>query len=206
MVLSKALNRPVRRRLLWWVVFLLSAAPAFLLLGLYFFDPRSLGIDATEVLLQETGEWSLRFLLVTLACSPLKRLGFKGAMRFRRMLGLFAFFYASIHLGTYLIGWIELDLTIFTEDLLRRPFIYLGVLTWIILTMLAVTSPKWAVKRLKKRWTTLHKAIYVAILLAWVHLWMQSRASALEPLVYLAFVLLLLGERVARKSLSHRRS
>lgn len=200
------LSRGLGRRLLWWSLFLLSAAPAMVLLSLYAFEPRKLGIDATEVLLQEMGEWALRFLLITLACSPLKRLGVKTLMRFRRMFGLFAAFYATLHLSTYLLGWIELDLQVFTEDLFKRPFIYLGMLAWFILLVLAATSPRWAVKKLRKRWVTLHKGIYLAVVLACIHLWLQSRASASEALVYLVLSLLLLGERLVRSAKARHRA
>lgn len=194
------------KRLRWWGVFLAAALPSVVLISLYMFNPRALGIDSTEVLLQESGEWALRFLLITLACSPLKRLGFKAVLKYRRMLGLFSFYYASIHMSTYLFGWIEFDLAQFGEDLIKRPFIYLGMLTWLILFVLAVTSPKWAVKKLRRHWLTLHKGIYLAIVLAWVHLWMQSRASAAEAVVYLAIVTLLLGERIYRSRVAKPRS
>lgn len=186
------------RRLLWWVVFITAASPAIVMLSLYLFDPRALGIDPIEGLLQQSGEWALRLLLVTLACSPLRRLGFKTVLRYRRMLGLFSFFYASIHLSTYLLGWIELDMATFAEDLVERPFIYLGMLTWTILLALAITSPKRMVKKLKRHWLTLHKGIYLAVVVAWVHLWLQSRASAGEAILYLLLATLLLGERIYR--------
>ncbi|EAR07688.1 sulfite oxidase heme-binding subunit YedZ [Reinekea blandensis] len=190
--------RFMRSRWAWWALFLLSAMPSLWLLSLYFFNPRALGIDATERLLQESGEWALRLLLITLACSPLKRIGIKWPLRYRRMFGLFAFYYATLHLSTYLFGWIELDMATFIDDLTKRPFIYLGMMTWIILLVLAATSPKWVVKALKQRWVILHKAVYLAIGLAWVHLWMQSRASAADALLYLAIIVVLLGERLLR--------
>ena len=167
----------------WWLVFTLAALPSAVLLGLYFFNPRALGIDAAEVVLQESGEWTLRFLLITLACSPLRRLGFKKAVRFRRMLGLFTFYYASIHLSIYIGGWIQWDWSTFLQDILDRPFIYLGMLGWVILFVLAITSPKFVVKKLKKHWSTLHKLVYPALALGWLHLFIQSRGSFSEATV-----------------------
>lgn len=189
----------MKKRLTWWLVFLTSLAPFLWLSMAWSFFPRSLGIDPIETVLQESGEWALRFLLFTLACSPLRRMGLKQVVRFRRMLGLYSYFYASLHLGTYLFGWIELDWVVFVEDLLERPFIYLGMIAWVILGILAVTSPKAMVKKLKRKWTILHRLVYVVILVAWVHLWMQSRASAGEALLYGLIVILLLGERIYRR-------
>jgi sulfoxide reductase heme-binding subunit YedZ len=189
----------MKKRVIWWLVFLVGLSPSLWLLGAWVFSPRSLGIDPVESVLQESGEWALRFLLITLACSPLKRAGFKQVIRFRRMLGLFAYFYASIHLMTYVVGWIELDWSLLLEDLLERPFIYVGMITWLFLGVLAITSPKAMVKKLKKNWVVLHRGVYAAVILAWVHLWMQSRASASEAVLYGAFILMLLGERLYRR-------
>ncbi|MBU2863852.1 sulfoxide reductase heme-binding subunit YedZ [Reinekea forsetii] len=187
------------KRLKWWSVYIVCALPFLIGTYLYLFDPRQLGIDPIEVLLENAGEWALRFLLITLCVSPLKRIGVRFFSPYRRMLGLYAFFYATLHLLTYTIGWISLDLTTFVEDITKRPFIYLGMLSWLVLLVLAITSPKAMVKKLKKNWVKVHMLIYPVILLVWVHLWLQSRASALEAVVYGAIILLLLGERVFRK-------
>ncbi len=189
----------MRQRIIWWVVFILSTAPSVVLVGAYFGNPFFLGVDPAEAMLQETGEWALRFLLLTLLCSPLKRLGFKKILRYRRMLGLFAFYYASLHLLTYLLAWIQLDWVVFIEDLTKRPFIYLGMCSWLILLLLAITSPKRVVKLIKKAWSPIHKFVYLAIILVWVHLWMQSRASASEAVFYGSIVALVLIERLYRK-------
>jgi sulfoxide reductase heme-binding subunit YedZ len=189
----------MKKRVIWWLAFFAGLLPSLWFLGAWFFAPRSLGIDPVESVLQESGEWALRFLLITLACSPLKRAGFKQVVRFRRMLGLFAYYYASIHLMTYIVGWIELEWPLLLEDLLERPFIYVGMITWVVLGVLAITSPKAMVKKLKKNWVVLHRSIYAAVVLAWVHLWMQSRASASEAAFYGAIILLLLGERIYRR-------
>ena len=194
----------ISKRSLWWLVFIGSAVPSAYLLVAYIFIPRHLGVDPTEVMLQETGQWALRFLILTLMCSPARRMGIKQISRFRRMLGLYTFYYATFHLGTYLIGWIELDLIVFLEDIYKRPFIYIGLATWAILLTLAISSPKWVVKLLKQRWVLLHKLVFVAILGAWVHLWMQSRASAAESLIYLAVIIMLVGERLFRRYIARR--
>lgn len=184
---------------LWWTIFSVCAGPSIYLLTLLIYSPRTLGIDPIEIFLQETGAWALRFLLLSLACSPLRRLGLKWMVKYRRMLGLYSFYYASLHLTTYVAGWIEFDWLLFTDDILRRPFIYIGMVTWLLLAVLAGTSPKWMVKRLKQRWVVLHKGVFLAACTAWIHLWMQSRASAAEPLLYLTIIIFLLGERLLRK-------
>ncbi len=175
-----------------------------MLIGLYIFDPRSLGVDPIEVVLKEAGEWALRFLLLSLACSPIRRLGWKSIVKYRRMLGLYAFYYASLHLSIYLTGWIELDWQVFIEDIVKRPFIYLGMISWTLLSILAITSPKRMVRLLKKNWRKVHRLVYVIIVLVWIHLWLQSRASAGDAVFYGALAVLVLGERVYRKVRSYR--
>lgn len=189
---------------LWWGLFLAALAPALYYWGLFIYDPRSLGVDALEVVLQQMGQWTLWMLLITLACSPLGRHTPVRAVRYRRMLGLFTFCYASMHLGTYVIGWIELDGRVFVEDLARRPFIYLGMIAWTGLLALALTSPKAMVRRLKKNWKRLHRLVYGVIVLALVHFWMQSRVSSLEAWLYTLAVVVLLGERLVVKLRARR--
>ncbi|WP_132703777.1 sulfite oxidase heme-binding subunit YedZ [Reinekea marinisedimentorum] len=188
----------MNRKLSWWLVFIACASPSLYLLLVYFINPRSLGIDPVEVLLAETGEWSLRFLLITLACSPLRRLKVKRLARYRRMLGLYSFYYASLHLAIYVSGWIQFDWQLLVEDLISRPFIYIGMAVWLVLMVLAITSPKAVIKRLKKWWLVIHRFVYVAAFGALVHLWMQSRGTIDEVLVYGALLFLLLAERIYR--------
>ncbi|WP_108126288.1 sulfite oxidase heme-binding subunit YedZ [Saccharospirillum mangrovi] len=191
---------------LWWAIFLLALAPALYYWSLFLLDPRSLGVDSLEVVLEQMGKWALWLLLITLLCSPLARHTPIKAVRYRRMLGLFCFFYASTHLATYLIGWIELDWMVFIEDLGKRPFIYLGMLAWVGLLLLAVTSPKAMVRRLKKNWKRLHRLVYGVIVLALIHFWLQSRVSSFEAWLYTLMAVLLLGERLVVKLKARRLS
>ena len=185
---------------LWWAFFLTALAPGVYYWGLFLFDPRALGVDSLEVVLQEMGRWTLWLLLITLACSPVKRkTPFNSIIKYRRMLGLFTFFYSTLHLSTYLIGWIELDWAVFVEDLGKRPFIYLGMLAWLGLFALAITSPKAMVRRLKKNWKRLHRILYGILVLAVIHFWLQSRVSSLEAWIYTILSLILLGERLVAK-------
>lgn len=194
----------MNKRLLWWLVFLSALAPFAFYSGAYVFSPRSLGIDPVEVLLQESGEWALWMLVLTLACSPLRRIGWKGAVRFRRMLGLYTFFYATLHLSVYMVGWVQLDWVQLIDDVTKRSFIYLGMIAWFCLLVLALTSPKAMVKRLKKNWVVLHRLVFLVAVLGWVHLWMQSRASAGEAVLYGAALGFLLLERLYRKMRTSR--
>lgn len=180
----------------WWLLFVSALIPALWYWGLFIIDSRALGVDALEVVLQEMGRWALWMLLITLACSTLRRrTPLPNLVRYRRMLGLFTFFYATLHLGTYVIGWIELDLVTFWDDVSKRPFIYLGMIGWAGLLALAVTSPKAMVRKLKKNWKRLHRVVYAVLILAVIHFWMQSRVSSLEAWVYTLLTLILLGER-----------
>jgi sulfoxide reductase heme-binding subunit YedZ len=186
----------LRQSLVWWLLFLASLGPALYYWGFFLFDPRSLGVDALEVVLQHMGRWALWMLLITLACSTVKRrTPLPNPVRFRRMLGLFAFLYATLHLGTYVIGWIELDAAVFWDDVSKRPFIYLGMIGWTGLLVLAVTSPTFMVRKLKKNWKRLHRVVYGVLILAIIHFWMQSRVSSLEAWLYTLAACVLLGER-----------
>lgn len=180
----------------WWLLFVSALAPAVWYWGLFVFNSRALGVDALEVVLQEMGRWALWMLLITLACSTLRRrTPLPNLIRYRRMLGLFTFFYGTLHLGTYVIGWIELDLAVFWDDVSKRPFIYLGMIGWVGLLALAVTSPKVMVRKLRKNWKRLHRVIYAVVILAVIHFWMQSRVSSFEAWIYTLLILFLLGER-----------
>lgn len=193
---------------LWWGFFLAALTPGAYYWGLFLFDPRTLGVDSLEVVLQEMGRWTLWMLLITLACSPIKRkTPFNSILKYRRMLGLFTFFYGTLHLSTYVVGWIELDWGLFIEDLGKRPFIYLGMIAWVGLLALAVTSPKAMVRRLKKNWKRLHRIVYGILVLAIIHFWLQSRVSSMEAWVYTLIAMLLLGERLyAKLSRNQRRN
>jgi len=156
-----------------------------------------LGANPIDEVADSTGEWALRFLLITLTATPLKRLfGWTWTIRIRRMLGLYAFFYASLHLFTYLLldqffDWGEIWL-----DIVDRPFITVGMSAFILLIPLAVTSNKMMVRRLGKKWKRLHRLAYVIPGLGVLHFWWLVKADVLEPLVYGVVLAVLLGFRV----------
>ncbi|MCK7594896.1 sulfoxide reductase heme-binding subunit YedZ [Lysobacter sp. CAU 1642] len=158
-----------------------------------------LGADPVAELTHRTGEWALWALLACLSMTPLRRLlGRPWPLRFRRMLGLYAFFYTSLHLAIYLV----LDLggywTQIGEDLLKRPFITVGFASWLLMLPLAATSTRTAMRHLGRRWNALHRAVYPAGILAILHFWWQVKADWREPALYGVILLVLLAARVRR--------
>jgi methionine sulfoxide reductase heme-binding subunit len=158
---------------------------------------HGLGANPIERTLHHTGWWALTLLLATLAVTPVRRLtGWNGAIRARRPLGLFAFFYASLHLAVYLsldqlFGW-----GFILEDLVERPFITVGFAAWLILLPLAVTSTRGWIARLGRRWRFLHTLIYPATALGLLHYWWRVRADARAPALFAISFLVLLALRL----------
>jgi sulfoxide reductase heme-binding subunit YedZ len=166
----------------------------------------SLGANPIEEILDRFGNWGLRLLMVTLAITPLRRFtGLNWLLRFRRMLGLFTFFYILLHFTT----WFWLDqgmlMSAIIEDVAKRPFITIGFAAFILLTAMAATSTNSIRRRMGRRWDKLHYSIYVVGVLAVWHYWWQVKKDVTEPLVYAGILLLLLGYRIWR-SRSYDRS
>jgi methionine sulfoxide reductase heme-binding subunit len=152
-----------------------------------------LGANPIEVLTRDTGEWALRLLLITLCMTPLRRfMGWAWPLRVRRMLGLFAFFYACVHLGTYV--WLDqfFDWSEIVRDIIKRPFITVGMLAFVLLVPLAVTSNRFMIRRLGRNWSRLHQLVYIIPALAVLHFWWLVKADVREPLVYAVLFLILL--------------
>jgi len=157
----------------------------------------SLGPNPVEALLHGTGDWALRLLLVTLAMTPLRRLtGQVWPIRLRRMLGLFAFFYVALHLTVYL--WLDRELAWSTivDDVIKRPYISVGFAAFLMLIPLALTSTRGWMRRLGRRWTQLHRAVYVIAVLGVVHYLWLVKADLREPLIYASVLTILLAFRV----------
>jgi sulfoxide reductase heme-binding subunit YedZ len=148
------------------------------------------------------GLWALRFLIVTLAITPLRQLAGINLLRYRRALGLSAFYYALMHLTTYLALDQRLDFNAIGADILKRPYITVGMTCFIVLLPLAVTSNNLAIRRLGgKAWQRLHRFAYLAAILAVLHFLMSVKSWPIEPVTYTLIVAILLGYRLARSLL-----
>lgn len=166
-----------------------------------------LGVNPIEDVTHRTGDWALRLLLVTLAVTPLRRItGWSALIRLRRMLGLFAFFYASLHFATWLVLDQFFDWRAMLEDILERPFITVGFLAFLLLIPLAATSTDAMIRRLGRNWQRLHRLIYPIAILAVLHFWWLVKADLLEPAIHAAVLAILLVLRlppVGRALASH---
>ncbi|MBF9194531.1 protein-methionine-sulfoxide reductase heme-binding subunit MsrQ [Microvirga terrestris] len=158
-----------------------------------------LGADPMRYLEQALGLWALRFLIATLAITPLRQLFNVNLLRYRRAIGLLAFYYAALHLITYLVLDQGLDVAAIVADILKRPYITIGMATFVILVPLAVTSNNAAIRRMGgQAWARLHKLVYVAAIGAALHFILVVKSWPTEPLVYAAIVAVLLGYRLVR--------
>jgi sulfoxide reductase heme-binding subunit YedZ len=159
----------------------------------------SLGANPVETVLHTLGKTGLNLLLITLAVTPIRRLtGFNVVIRFRRLLGLFAFFYLVLHFTTYAVLDLRLQWSMLFVDITERPYITVGMLALAGMIPLALTSTQKMQRRLGRKWATLHKMIYPVAVLAIVHfLWQAKSDLDPEPLVYAGVLTLLLGYRLA---------
>lgn len=159
---------------------------------------QNLGANPIEFITHSTGDWTLRFLLITLTITPLRRLlGVPQLIRFRRMLGLFAFFYGCLHFLTYL--WLDkfFDVSEIWKDIVKRPFITAGFTALALMAPLAITSTKGWMRRLGRRWQTLHRLIYVSALAAVIHYYWLVKSDVRLPLLYAGILAVLLAYRLA---------
>ena len=157
----------------------------------------AIGPDPVAAITHATGNWALRILLVCLALTPLRRLiGQPWPIRFRRLAGLYAFFYACLHLATYLVLDLGQFWTQILEDVIKRPYITVGFAAWLLLVPLALTSTRGWMRRLGRRWMQLHRLVYAVGLLAVLHFLWLVKSDLREPLVYAAILMVLLGPRL----------
>ncbi len=193
------------QRLIWWVVFSLSLTPALNLLLKTI--SQNLGADPAKEIVLELGTWAINFLWLSLAITPVRKLfGWRSVLKFRRMLGLYCYFYATLHLlafATFIIGW---DLQVLLQELTERPYAVVGFIALLLLTPLAITSTKAMQRRLKKNWVSLHKLVYVIALLVLLHIIWQVRSDFSEALWYGLLLFWLLAYRYYKSASSARRS
>ena len=186
-------------------VFLICLLPFFFILTDSIELTGNLGANPIENIQDRLGNWGLRFLLLTLAISPLRKLtGQIWLTLFRRMLGLFTFFYVLMHFLTWLILEQNIYLPAITEDIITRPFITIGFLALLILFLLASTSTNNIQRKLQKKWYAIHRLIYAASILAVWHYWWQVKKDITEPLIYVFVLSILLLYRIWIKYLSRK--
>jgi methionine sulfoxide reductase heme-binding subunit len=189
-------------RVVRWVlkplIFAACLAPALrLAAGAFGFAGVSLGADPVALMLHTCGRWVLNFLMITLCMTPLRDLTHLGVwLRFRRMFGLFAFFYVLLHFSVYLLLDQAGKLGALWQDIVKRPYITIGMLALLMLIPLAATSTIRAQRRLGRRWTRLHRLIYVIAILGVWHYWWGVKKDIREPLLYVCGLTLLLGYRI----------
>ena len=187
------------RQLLWakWILFSLSLLPLLRLIALGVQD--RLTANPIEFITRATGDWTLYFLCLTLTVTPLRRFtGINELIRFRRMLGLFTFFYASLHFLTFI--WFDhfFDLAEMMRDILKRPFITMGFAAFVLLVPLALTSNDLMLRKLGRYWSALHRLIYPIAIVALLHFWWMraGKNNFAEPLVMGAVIAVLLALRL----------
>jgi len=190
-----------------WIVFPACLIPLVRLI--YYFQQQNLGADPVNTITHSTGDWTMYFLLLSLAMTPLRRLhrSLGWLIRFRRMLGLFAFFYGTLHLSTYVFLYSGFDVVAawanlrglhpagiaaqwqlvwptILDDLEKRKFIQVGLFAWTILLALAVTSPVWIMRKMGgKNWQRLHRLVYVAAIAGVIHYWWLVKAGVRRPML-----------------------
>jgi sulfoxide reductase heme-binding subunit YedZ len=174
---------------LLWDTFAPFLSPAF---------TGGLGVNPLETVTDRTGNWALRFLLISLSLRPLRQVTGRGIfLQFRRMTGLFAFFYASLHFLIFLGLDNVFDFNELVEDIFERPFVTVGFTAWIVLLALAVTSTRGWIRRLGgSRWQKLHRLVYLSVVAAVVHFLWARKLIETAPVVYVSAAALLLGFRI----------
>jgi len=188
------------------VVFILCLLPFSSIVWRILFG--DLGANPIETITHATGDWTLRFLLITLAISPFRQwFGLSALLRFRRMLGLYVFFYVCLHFSIWFIADHSLDFADMIEDIIKRPYITIGFSAFVLLIPLAVTSNNAMVRKLGRRWNKLHQLVYPILMLGVLHYLWLVKADYLEPGIYALIAAILLLQRVKfKKWLSSRSS
>jgi sulfoxide reductase heme-binding subunit YedZ len=180
------------------ILFVLCLLPLLSLIWRIFYG--DLGANPVEVITHNTGDWTLRFLLITLSISPLRQwFGLSGLLRFRRMLGLYVFFYASCHFSIWFIFDHALDFGDMIEDIVERPYITVGFSALILLIPLAITSNNAMLRRLGKRWKKLHRLTYLIAGLGVLHYLWLVKADYREAGIYALIAAILLLQRLSLK-------
>ena len=200
------LNTINQIRFIWKpLAFIFCLIPAVLVLTDAFEITGRLGANPIEEIQDRFGYWGLRFVLITLSVTPLQHIAVRNwIIRFRRMLGLFAFFYILMHFLTWLILDQSLLIAAIREDIFERPFITIGFTAFLILIVMASTSTNAMRRRLNKRWQTIHYGVYVVGILGVWHYWWQVKLDIIDPFIYAVILTVLLGYRIWWRYWRHR--
>ena len=185
-------NRMVRK-VPTWLVYIVGLIPVPLFL--YLAQTGGLGREPIKVLEHELGELALKLLIVGLAITPLRKLFGLNLIKFRRAIGVLTFTYVALHL----LVWLVLDVQVLSQiwaDILKRPYITIGMLGFVVMIPLVITSNNWSVKRLGAGWRRLHQLTYLVAILGGIHFIMIAKGIQLEPLIYMAVILGLLAYRL----------
>lgn len=174
-----------------------AAALAYGFYRLYYgIDTNALTANPGDYITDQTGTWAIAFLFISLTITPLRRLTrWHEVIKLRRMLGLFSFFYATLHLLTWVVFINVFDVGMMLDDVVKRRFITIGMATWLILLALALTSNRFAIRKLGRRWQTLHRLAYVAGIFAVIHFWWLVKQDITEPRRWALALVGLLGLR-----------
>ena len=196
----------------WWTIpprwnpavraafFMLCLAPFLALTNAVI--TNSLGPDPAEHLMHITGEWVMRFMVLVLAATPLAGWGWPWLVRYRRMLGLYAWFYATLHLLVFAQVYSGWSGEILLEELTERPYVLVGFLAWLILVPLGITSANSIRRKMGRNWRKLHRLTYLVAVLVWLHLLWLSRSDIGEAVVYGAVFVLLFALRIPQKKMA----
>lgn len=175
-----------------WVLYVVGAVPVIWLYALGF--QNALGADPVDAIERNLGLWALWLLIAGLCITPIQRLTPLRLIKLRRPIGVVAFFYVLVHFLTWLVLDVQIPSQI-VADIIKRPYVTVGMVALLFLLPLAVTSNNWSIRKLGARWRTVHKLVYPAVLLAGLHMVMQAKGFQLEPLVYLAAIAFLVAMR-----------
>jgi sulfoxide reductase heme-binding subunit YedZ len=180
-----------------WYLYAAGLIPA----ALYFYwgATGNLGINPVKTFEHALGLWALKFLIATLAVSPIRELTGLSFLRYRRALGLLAFYYVVMHVAVYVLLDQQMNFATIVADIIKRPYITLGMAALVMLIPLALTSSNAAIKRLGAKWTKLHRLTYPVAIAACLHYFLLVKSITLEPFIHIALIALLLFWRVIRK-------
>jgi methionine sulfoxide reductase heme-binding subunit len=195
-------NDLITRKVVKPLIFTASLLPLAWIIWIVVLGDVGIGLNANpvEMVNRYLGDWALRFILITLSITPIVEItGWATPVRFRRMIGLFAFAYAFLHLANYIIADQFFNWSEIWADIIKRTYITVGMATFVILLALAITSPKAAIKRLgTRRWRMLHRSVYVAGIGAVLHYWMMIKADLTQPIIHASILTILLGYRAVK--------